>query len=96
MSVLRSLGSTMLVVAAAITLLTTTVTAQITPDYQTSSYRVDVSPAPAQTSTGTWVNMTGGDDRVDYVPLGFNFVFWNRSESNIESLYRDYYIVQIA
>jgi len=79
MSLLRTIGSALVVLA-----LCTNVQAQVlTPTVNTTRYTVAIADAPALVNIPTILNVTDVDDTVVYVPLPFQFVFWNRTYSSV-------------
>jgi len=73
-----------LALVSAYTLLSS-VQAQITPVYNSANYLIEITDAPALVPFTNPVNLTARDDVVDYIPLPFNFVFYNRSYSSVNS-----------
>lgn len=69
----------------------------VTPVYNNRKYNVEITTAPAQPTYSGMINIPAGDDAVNYAPLGFQFVFYNRTfdsvnistNGNIQVMYLD-------
>jgi len=80
MSLLRTMGSAMLVLALAAS---TQAQLPITPVSTTSAYTVAITNAPVMTEIPSMTTVGTVDDFVNYVPLTFPFVFFNRTFNSV-------------
>lgn len=65
-------------------LLVNLASAQLVPTFNDNApYSVTISDAPAAPVLTGLTNITAGDDRVDYIPMGFQFVFFNRTFNSV-------------
>jgi len=57
----------------------------IEPVYNTDKYTVAITDAPARVEIPNMTNLTAADDGIHYIPMGFQFVFFNRTFNSVNA-----------